>query len=252
MFDEILKWWCYEWFFVLPSCWSLKRDFFCMFALNWLSTLLSHFPLVLFWHFSIRVEEELHRCHKLKNTDERNLCAGWFFELPSPPNDELFHTLQFCHFHNDSVLLRRSENKGSLESKLFHAFFLHSTNCVLRTLNAVQVTKVCLKRGAYARYAVKTKDFETQENKANFNKEQNKLEANKKLSLSWILNSTTWTQKSCKLFELSKTRKRPLPGFHCSSSFFVRSFWKAGISPTERKHEMQSLRTGIFCSSIFH
>lgn len=101
----------------------IETGFFCMFALNWLSTLLSHFPLVLFWHFSIRVEEELHRCHKLKNTDELNFCAGWFFELPSPPNDELFHTLQFCHFHNDSVLLRRSENKGSLESKLFHAFF---------------------------------------------------------------------------------------------------------------------------------
>lgn len=50
--------------------------------------------------------------------------TSWTFVLADlsscRPTDELFHTLQFCHFHNDSVLLRCSENKGLLESKSTH------------------------------------------------------------------------------------------------------------------------------------
>lgn len=118
------------------------RNGFFAFSLDWLSTLLSNFPVVLFWHFVIRVE--LHRCHKLKNTDELNFSAGWFFEL-------LSHRMM--NFSTHITILSFSQLWNTLASfwkqrfvrvEIVPRIFLHSTNRVLAIIAFLQVTKVWL------------------------------------------------------------------------------------------------------------
>lgn len=125
-------------------------------SLNWLSTLLSHFPVVLFWHFSIRVEEELHRCHKLKNTDELNFCAGWFFELLSCRMMNFPH-ITILSFSLWQYTLELFWKQRFVRVEIVPRIFSTQQIVLSPTWNSFQVTKFGFKHGAYASYAVGTK-----------------------------------------------------------------------------------------------